>query len=202
MGFANCARSATAAPFPGHWHWLALHPSARTLLLLSIARAVLYRSRGQRQYGSAAWPVPRDLSSHASAQSSATTASATISSGRVGSAASAAASSVQPPAVVSACKRRSRASITAMTTSSRCKPSPQHQWRLWPRSCARVPWGDHGFMPSLRRGVAGNARARLGNSTAPTGARCAALARGVRAAHFGGLWRTRAARATCAAHRQ
>ena len=61
-GFANCARSATAVPFAGHWHLLALHPSARTLLLLSIARTVLYRSRGQRQYGSAAWPVPRDLS--------------------------------------------------------------------------------------------------------------------------------------------
>jgi hypothetical protein len=72
---------------------------------------------------------------------------------------------VQPPAVVSACQRRSRASITAMTTSSRCKPSPQRQWRPWPRSCACVLWGDHGFMPSLRRGVAGNARG-LGSATA------------------------------------
>ena len=85
--------------------------------------------------------------SHASAPSSATTASATISSGRDGSAASAAASSVHPSAAVSAGRRRSRASITAMTTSSRCKPPPQHQWRPWPRSCARVRWGDHGFMP-------------------------------------------------------
>jgi hypothetical protein len=112
---------------------------------------------------------------------------------------------VQPPAVVSVCQRRSRASITAMTTSSRCKPSPQHQWRPWPRSCACVPWGDHGFMPEsascqVWRGMRGR-----GSATAqpPTGARSAALGRCVRAAQLGGVWRTnmRAARATCAAHR-
>ena len=62
MGFANCARSATAAPFAGHRHLLALHPSARTLLLLRCDCAVLYRSRGQRQYACAAWPVLWDLS--------------------------------------------------------------------------------------------------------------------------------------------
>ena len=61
-GFANCARSATAAPFAGHWHLLALHPSARTLLLLRSVCAVLCRSRGERQYACADWPVPRDLS--------------------------------------------------------------------------------------------------------------------------------------------
>jgi hypothetical protein len=61
MGFANCARSATAAPF-ATLHLLALHPSARTLLLLRSACAVLCRSRGQRQYACADWLVPRDLS--------------------------------------------------------------------------------------------------------------------------------------------
>ena len=62
MGFANCSRPATAAPFAGHWHLLALHPSARTLLLLRSACAVLCWSRGERQYACADWPVPRDLS--------------------------------------------------------------------------------------------------------------------------------------------
>ncbi len=142
---------------------------------------------GHVETGSTCAPTSQCLGiAHASSQSSATTASATISSGRDGSVASAAASSVQPAAAVSACRRRSRASITAMTTSSRCKPSPQHQWRPWPRSCARVPWGDHGacrVCVVVRRGMH-----NLGLSTAqpPMGARCAALGRCARAAQLGG----------------
>jgi len=61
-----------------------------------------------------------ELVPHASAQPSAATASAIISSGRDGSVASAAASSVQPSAASSAGACRSRASITATSTSSRC----------------------------------------------------------------------------------
>jgi hypothetical protein len=53
-------------------------------------------------------------------QPSAATASATILSNPDGSVARAAASSVQPSAAVSAGQRRSRASITATSTSSRC----------------------------------------------------------------------------------
>jgi hypothetical protein len=54
-------------------------------------------------------------------------------------------------------------------------------------------------MPSRCCGEAG--MRGLGSATAqpPTGARCAALVRCVRAAQLGGEWRTRA---TCAAHRQ
>ncbi len=62
-----------------------------------------------------------ELVPRASAQPSAATASAIISSGRDGSVASAAASSVQPSAASSAGACRSRASITATSTSSRCK---------------------------------------------------------------------------------
>jgi hypothetical protein len=62
---------------------------------------------------------------HGSAQPSAATASAIISSGRDGSVASAAASSVQPSAASSTGACRSRASITAMSTSSRCTRAPR-----------------------------------------------------------------------------
>jgi hypothetical protein len=93
---------------------------------------------------------------------------------------------VQPPAVVSVCQRRSRASITAMTTSSRCKPSPQHQWRPWPRSCACVPWGDHGFMPE---------------SASWCGGECAGAARQQHSADGRTLCRTRGARACGTARR-
>jgi hypothetical protein len=116
------ARSATAAPFAGHRHLLALRPGARTLSLLSSSRAVLSWSQE-----TAAVRVRRLAQclgiSHASAPPSATTASATNASVNDGSVASAAASSLQPSAAVSAGQRRSRASITAMTTSSRCKTS-------------------------------------------------------------------------------
>jgi hypothetical protein len=93
---------------------------------------------------------------------------------------------VQPPAVVSVCQRRSRASITAMTTSSRCKPSPQHQWRPWPRSCACVLWGDHGFMPE---------------SASWCGGECAGAARQQHSADGRTLCRTRAVRACGTARR-
>jgi hypothetical protein len=87
---------------------------------------------------------------------------------------------VHPPAAVSACRRRSRASITAMTTSSRCKPPPQYRWQLWSKSCACVPWGHDGACPSLCRGAAGHAQSRLVNSTAADG-RTLCRTRGVRA---------------------
>ena len=80
---------------------------------------------------------------HASAQPSAATASAIISSGRDGSVASAAASSVQPSAASSAGARRSRASITATTTSSRCTRAPRHRLRPVLRPCARARSGVH-----------------------------------------------------------
>jgi hypothetical protein len=142
--------------------------------------------------------------SHASAQSSATTASATISSGRDGSAASAAASSVQPSVAVSAGRRRSRASITAMTTSSRCKPPPQHQWRPWPRSCARVLWGDHGFMPESASWRGGACTISAYQKHSPRWAHAVPHSGGARVRHSAaGVCRTkRAARAACAAHRQ
>jgi hypothetical protein len=111
---------------------------------------------------------------------------------------------VQPPAVVSVCQRRSRASITAMTTSSRCKPSPQHQWRPWPRSCACVLWGDHGFMPESASWCGGEcAGAARQQHSADRWAHAVPHSRGVcvRAAQLGGVWRTNMRRATCAAHR-
>ena len=81
---------------------------------------------------------------HASAQPSAAIASAIISSGRDGSGASAAASAVQPSGT-----RRSRASMMAMSTSSRCTPTRlgidygRQRWPLLrpllrPCACARV----------------------------------------------------------------
>ena len=82
----------------------------------------IVRDGGRRNVGvrtCAVWPLPRNPS-RASAQPSAATASAIISSGRDGSVASAAASSVQPSAASSAGACRSRASITATSTSSRC----------------------------------------------------------------------------------
>jgi hypothetical protein len=121
-------------------------------------------------------------------RSSATSASATNSSGRDGSAASAAASSVQPSAAVSACRRRSRASITAMSISRlsrRCKPSPPYQWRPWSQFCACVPWGDPGACRLHWCGVAVHAPARPVNGTTPFGALCAAQTHsgGARARH-------------------
>ena len=77
---------------------------------------------------------------HASAQPSAAIASAIISSGRDGSGASAAASAVQPSGA-----RRSRASMMAMSTSSRCTPTRlgidygRQRWPLLrPCACARL----------------------------------------------------------------
>ena len=77
---------------------------------------------------------------HASAQPSAAIASAIISSGRDGSGASAAASAVQPSGT-----RRSRASMMAMSTSSRCTPTRlgidygRQRWPLLrPCACARL----------------------------------------------------------------
>ena len=63
-------------------------------------------------------------------QPSAATASATICSTPDGSVASAAASAVQPPASATASTRRSRASITATSTSSRCTPNGGLRRRL------------------------------------------------------------------------
>ena len=85
-----------------------------------------------------------ELVPHASAQPSAATASAIISSGRDGSVASAAASSVQPSAASSAGACRSRASITATSTSSRCKQR-RRLYRLRPllRPCTRARSGGH-----------------------------------------------------------
>ena len=85
-----------------------------------------------------------ELVPHASAQPSAATASAIISSGRDGSVASAAASSVQPSAASCAGACRSRASITATSTSSRCKQQRQ-LYRLRPllRPCTRARSGGH-----------------------------------------------------------
>ena len=93
---------------------------------------------------------------HTSEQPSAATASATISSNPDGSVASAAASSVQPSATVSAGQRRSRASITATSTSSRCTRAPivsitpsataeRRLYRLRPllRPCTRARSGVH-----------------------------------------------------------
>ena len=76
----------------------------------------------------------------ASARPSAATASATIWSSPEGSVASAAASTVQPASCASARTRRSRASITATSTSSRCTPTRRCQ--RWPllRSWACAPW--------------------------------------------------------------
>ena len=77
---------------------------------------------------------------HASAQPSAAIASAIISSGRDGSGASAAASAVQPSGA-----RRSRASMMATSTSSRCTPTRlgidygRQRWPLLrPCACARL----------------------------------------------------------------
>ena len=97
----------------------------------------------------------------ASAQPSAATASAIISSGRDGSVASAAASSVQPSAASSARARRSRASITATSTLSRCTTAPIVAMPvLQPCACAI------GCSHATRSvGAATRARARLYNST-------------------------------------
>ncbi len=85
----------------------------------------IVRDGGRRNVGvrtCAVWPLPwkLELVPHASAQPSAATASAIISSGRDGSVASDAASFVQPSAATPAGTCRSRASITATSTSSRC----------------------------------------------------------------------------------
>jgi hypothetical protein len=49
---------------------------------------------------------------------------------------------VQPPASASASTRRSRASITATSTSSRCTPTRRSSCQRWPcRGPACVPWG-------------------------------------------------------------
>ena len=105
---------------------------------------------------------------HASAQPSAATASAIISSGRDGSVASAAASSVQPSAAASAGDSRSRASITAMSTSSRCTRAPRYRLRPLFRPCARAIGCSHA---TGSVGVAICARARPAGSTvlAPSG---------------------------------
>jgi hypothetical protein len=97
---------------------------------------------------------------HASAQPNAATASATISSTPDGSVASAAASSVQPSATVSAGQRRSRASITATSTSSRCTRAPGYRLRPLLRSCTRARSGAH-----MQQGAATRARARPADST-------------------------------------
>ncbi len=83
-----------------------------------------------------------ELVPHASAQPSAATASAIISSGRDGSVASAAARFVQPSAASSAGACRSRASITATSTSSRCKQQ-RRLYRIRPllRRCTRARSG-------------------------------------------------------------
>ncbi len=93
---------------------------------------------------------------------SATTASATISSNPDGSVASAAASSVQPSAAVSAGQRRSRASITETSTSSRCTRAPPNRLRPPLRPCACAIGCSHA---TGSFGVAIRARARLDGST-------------------------------------
>jgi hypothetical protein len=103
---------------------------------------------------------------HASAQPSAATASAIISSGRDGSVASAAASSVQPSAAASAGARRSRASITATSTSSRCIRALTNRLRPPLRPCACAGSRAHTIQHATGSvGVAIRARARLANST-------------------------------------
>ena len=142
-------------------------------------------------------------------QNRAATASATISSGRDGSAASATASSVQPLAAVSACRRRSRASITAMTTSSRCKPSPPYRCSCG-QSLARACRGvimEHADESVSWCGGACTVSARQRHSTVGRTLKSAALGRCAVAAPRGGVWRTmraamRAARTSCAAIRQ
>ena len=141
---------------------------------------------------------------HASAQPSAATASAIISSGRDGSVASAAASSVQPSAASSAGARRSRASITATTTSSRCTRAPRH--RLRPVLVAALrPCAIGCSHATGSVGVAIRARARLDISAvlassgvlyAYAAAQCACAA----AARRGWRRRTSARTASAAAH--
>jgi hypothetical protein len=89
-----------------------------------------------------------ELVPHASAQPSPATASAIISSGRDGSVASAAASSVQPSAASFAGARRSRASITVTSTSSRCTRAPRYRLRPLLRPCACAGSGVH-MQPGL-----------------------------------------------------
>jgi hypothetical protein len=141
MRVEHCGRSATAAPV-----LLALRPAARAVALLSSVCAVLCRSCGQRQCVRADWPVPWHLSRVSTAECH----------HRVGD------QLERPRRKRSQRRSELRATIgrgigwpTTLASEhhgddhSRCKPSPQHQWRPWPRSCACVLWGDHGFMPSL-----------------------------------------------------
>jgi hypothetical protein len=172
------------------------------LSLLSSSRAVLSWSQETAAVRVRRLAQCRGIS-HASAPPSATTASATNASVGDGSVASAAASSLQPSAAVSAGQRRSRASITAMTTSSRCKTSQavaavSIAAVLAVLSCVWAPGGGaYRSVPSRCRGAAVHARPRLGNATAAGRAHAVPHSRG--AAQLGGEWRTRAA---CAAHQQ
>ena len=98
----------------------------------------------------------------ASAQPSAATAFATISTTPDGSVASAAASSVQPSAASAAGAHRSRASITAMSTSNRCTRAPRYRLRPLLRPCACAIGCSHA---TGSVGVAIRARARPADST-------------------------------------
>ena len=195
------ARSATAAPVAGHRHLRALRPAARALALLSSSRAVL--SWSQETAAVRACRLANCLGiSHASAPPSATTAFATNASVCDGSVASAAASSVQPSAAVSACQRRSRASITAMTTSSRCKPSQaitavSIAAVLAVLSCVWAPGGDAYRSVPSRSWCGGACAASARSRHSRRRAHAVPHSRG--AAQLGGERRTRAA---CAAHRQ
>ncbi len=112
---------------------------------------------------------------HASAQPNAATASATISSNPDGSVASAAASSVQPSAAVSAGQRRSRASITATSTSSRCTRAPIIS--IMASATALHPCAIGWSHATRSVGAATRARARPADSTVLTLVQCACAVR-------------------------
>jgi hypothetical protein len=69
---------------------------------------------------------------------------------------------VQPSAAVSAGQRRSRASITATSTSSRCTRAPRNRLRRLMRSCT-CAMGCSNATGSV--GVANHEQSRLADST-------------------------------------
>ena len=156
------------------------------------------RASGRVRYGQCLG-VP-----HASAQPSAATASATIASGRDGSAASAAASSMQPSAAISADERRSRdEDLEPLHTSASVSITA---------SVAALRLGALGCSHAIGSvGVAIRARARLDNSTvlASSGVRyayalvqCACAAAARRGWRQRTSARTAAATHSCAANRE
>ncbi len=165
-------------------------------------RAVLYRSRGERQYVRADWPVTRDLSRvrtaerHHRVRNHLERPRRKRGQRRSELRATIGGSGIGMPAPL-ASEHHGDEHLEPSDTPLQAIAAVD-QWRSWPRSCVCVLWGDHGFMPSLRRGAAGHAQSRLQviNSTA-------AEAHAVPHSRGACVRRTmRAARATCAAHRQ